>query len=78
MTPVFSKVYENFWAAWLKKQVIELIIPRQFGSLPKTSVVHNLVSMLDTILQHLDDPERWINLIGITLQKILTYFVIVH
>jgi len=59
----------SFLAGWLKKQVIELIDPRQFGNMPKKSTAHYLASMLDTILKQLDEPGRWINLIAIDLKK---------
>ena len=69
MTPVFCKVYESFLATWLKKQVIKLIDPKEFGNIPRTSIAHYLVSLLDKILKVLGEPEHWINLIAIDIKK---------
>ena len=65
---MFSKAYESFLVAWLKKQVIEFIDPRQVGNIPKTSTAHYLVSMLDTVFKYLDQPDRRINLMAIDLK----------
>ncbi|KAK2702887.1 hypothetical protein QYM36_018529 [Artemia franciscana] len=45
------------------------LTPVQFRNIFKTSTAHYLASMLDTILKHLDESERWINLVAIDLKK---------
>jgi hypothetical protein len=68
-TPVFSKVYEQFLSSWLKEKIISMVDPKQFGSLPKNSTAHYLVSLLDKILKNLDNSGYWIDFIPIDLKK---------
>ena len=70
-TPICSKVYESFVAVWLKDRVLDKIDPRQFGNMPNTSKAHYLVSIIGSILQKLNEPDSWINLITIDPRKAL-------
>ena len=74
VTSVFSRIYESFVAAWLKKYLLKVTDRKQFGNIPKCSTVHYLVNLIDFILKHLDEPGKWINLIAIDFRKAFDLF----
>ena len=69
LTPVFSKLYESFAADWLKNTILVLIDEQQFGNMKGLSTTHYLVSLLETVYKLLDEPDTWLNLLLIDLQK---------
>jgi hypothetical protein len=66
---MFSKLYESFAADSLKKTILELIDGQQFGNMNGLSTTHYLVILLDTVYKLLDEPDVWLNLLLIDLQK---------
>ena len=56
LTPIFARVLEYFVCEWIKEDISDSLDLRQFGNIPKTSSTHYLVSLIDSILKHLEQP----------------------
>ena len=66
ITRVFSKLYESFLADWLKVKIIPNVDQIQFENLHSTSTTYYLVH---TIWNKLEEPNTWLNVIAVDLQK---------
>ena len=49
MKLIFSKIYENLIAEWLKTFITQVEL-QQFGNIPMSSTIHYLASLFDKIL----------------------------
>jgi len=68
--PIFSKLHEGFLADWLKEKILPLTDLRQFGNIKSASTSQYLFFLIDSIGKILQDPNCWLNLISIDLQKV--------
>ena len=76
LTSVFSKLYGSSPTDLLKSKIEKLVDVKQFGNQRGLSITHYHVSLLDTIYKNLKNPDLWLNLLLIDLQK--TFDLINH
>ena len=56
LTPILSKVLEDFVVSWMIEDVGEHIDSRQFGSLKGSSTTYCLLDLIHNWLSELDNP----------------------
>ena len=69
LTPVLSKVLEDFFFEWLIHDVEHHIDPQQFGSLKGTSTTYCLLDMLHNWLSSLDCPGKSLHVCFLDFSK---------
>ena len=69
LTPVLSKVLEDFFVEWLIDDVKHHIDPQQFGSLKGTSTTYCLLDMLHNWLSSLDCPGKFLRVCFLDVSK---------
>ena len=69
LTPVLSKVLEDFFVEWLIDDVKNHIDPQQFGSLKDTSTTLCLLDMLHNWLSSLDCPGKFLRVCFLDFSK---------
>ena len=69
LTPVLSKVLEDFFVEWLIDDVKHHIDPQQFGSLKGTSTTYCLLDMLHNWLSSLDCPGKFLRVCFLDFSK---------
>ena len=69
LTPVLSKVLEDFFVEWLIDDVKHHIDPQQFGSLKGTSTTYCLLDMLHNWLSSLDCPGKFLHVCFLDFSK---------
>ena len=69
LTPVLSKVLEDFFVEWLIDDVKHHIDPQQFGSLKGTSTTYCLLDMLHSWLSSLDCPGKFLRVCFLDFSK---------
>ena len=69
LTPVLSKVLEDFFVEWLIDDVKHHIDPQQFGSLKGTSTSYCLLDMLHSWLSSLDCPGKFLRVCFLDFSK---------
>ena len=69
LTPVLSKVLEDFFVEWLIDEDKHHIDPQQFGSLKGTSITYCLLDMLHNWLSSLDCPGKFLRVCFLDFSK---------
>lgn len=69
ITPIISRIFEGFLANWILYDIKDKIDPKQFGNRRGTSIVHCLVSLLDTVHTGIDTSGTFANLCTIDFSK---------
>ena len=60
LTPVLSKVLEDFVVSWMIEDIGEYIDPNQFGSLKRSSTTFCLLDLVHNWLSEMDNPGCYI------------------
>ena len=73
LTPVISKVLEDFVVEWLIYDVKHAIDPKQFGSFKGTSTSYCLLDMLHNWLSNVEQPKKHLRVCFLDFSKAFDY-----